>query len=43
MVVYKKQIAEMQNAHRRYWTVVPRPINISALVMRIEGNFYRSC
>ena len=43
MVVYKMQIAEMQTALRWYWTVVPRPINISALMMKIKGNFYRSC
>ena len=29
----------LQTAHRRCWTVVPRPINIFALMMRIKGNF----
>ena len=33
----------LQTAHRRCWTVVPRPINISALMMRIKRNFSRSC
>ena len=29
----------LQTAHRQCWTVVPRPINISALMMRIKVNF----
>ena len=29
----------LQTPHRRCWPVVPRPINISALMMRIKGNF----
>ena len=33
----------LQAAHRRCFTVVPRPINISALMMRIKRNFSRSC
>ena len=32
-----------QTAHRRCWTVIPRPINISALMMRIKRKFSRSC
>ena len=31
----------LQTAHRRCWTVVPRPINISALMMTIKRNFSR--
>ena len=31
----------LQTAHRRCWTVVPRPINISALMMRVKRNFSR--
>ena len=33
----------VQTAHRRCWTVIPRPINISALMMKIKRKFYRSC
>lgn len=33
----------VQTAHRRCWTVLSRPINISALMMRIKRKLSRSC